>query len=147
MENLPELKQKISNVIVPSTNIGKKKLHRTFLPLRELEARCSEFLEPQIFPFLTFNDSSSVEEWKFLETFSVGVENNTKFCLEILRRFKTNQTAFSYKIYEEIQRKIWASNDRDADIKRVRYGKLNATGVRPRLKANWATGTPYTRKI
>jgi hypothetical protein len=134
-------------VIVPSTNVGKWELRRTFLPLRELEARCSDFLEPQIFPFLTFNDASSVEEWKFLETFSVGVENNTKFCLEILRRFEANQTPFSYKIYEEIQRKIWASTDRDADIKLVQYGKLNAIRVRPRLKANWATGTPYTRKI
>jgi hypothetical protein len=120
----PGLKQKISDVIIPSTNIGERKLRQTFLPLRELEAHCSEFLEPQIFPFLMFNDASSVEEWEFLKIFDVGVENNPEFCLEILRRFKESQITFSYKIYEEIQRKIWASTDQNADIERVQYGKL-----------------------
>jgi hypothetical protein len=125
IEAHPRLKQKISDAMVPSTNIGKRKLCRTFLPLRELEARCSEFLDPQIFPFLTFNDASSVEDWKFLKIFDVGVENNPEFYLEILRRFKESQTIFSYKIYEEIQRRICVSTDRNADIKRVQYGKLN----------------------
>ena len=105
MEAHPTLKQKISDVMVPSTNIGERELRRTFSPLRELEARCSEFLELQIFPFLTFNDTSSVEEWKFLKIFDVGVENNTNFCLEILRRFKENQTPFSYKFTRKYNRK------------------------------------------
>ena len=118
-ETYPRLRQTLSDVMVPSTNIGERELRRTFLPLRELEVRCGEFLEPQIFPFLKLNHASSVEEWKFLKTFDVGVENNTNFCLEILRRFKGSQATFSYKIYEEIQRRIWASTDQNADIKRV----------------------------
>lgn len=124
VEVYPGLKQTISNMTV-SSNIGKRKLSRTFLPLKELEARCSEFLEPQVFPFLTLNDASNIEEWDFLKIFDVGVGNNLEFSLEILRRYKESETTFSYKIYEEIQRKIWVSSDQNADIKRVQYGKLN----------------------
>jgi hypothetical protein len=125
IETFLTLRQEISSVRVTSTNIGERELRQTFLPLRKLKAQCSKFVEPQIFPFLTFHDASSIEEWKFLKIFDVGVENNTNFCLEILRRFKESETTFSYKIYEEIQRKIWVSTDRKADIKHVQYGNLN----------------------
>jgi hypothetical protein len=79
-----------------------------------------------MFPFLTFDDTSSVGEWEFLEIFGVGVEINLDFCLEVLRRLKETESTFSYKIYEEIQRKLWTSADQDADADRIRYGGLNS---------------------
>lgn len=120
----PVLKQKISDVVVPSTNIGPRELRRTFLPLSGLEARARNFLDPGMFPFLTLNSTSSVEEWDFLKTLGVGVKFNIEFCLEVLRRLKETKASVSYKIYEEIQRIIWVSADENADINRVRYGKF-----------------------
>jgi hypothetical protein len=120
-----ELIKKLSEVVIPCTNIGQRELRRTFLPLKELEICCSEFLEPQLFPFLVLDGASTVEEWKFLEMFGVGAKNGVHFCLEILRRFKENRLSFSYKIYEEIQRKVWASTDSNSDIQCVQYAKLD----------------------
>jgi hypothetical protein len=100
-----ELTKKLSKVVIPSTNIGRKKLQETFLPLKELVTHCKQFLDPEIFPFLILDDDSGIEQWKFLEIFGVGMESNLDFYLEILRRFKEKKVEFSYRIYEEIQRK------------------------------------------
>ncbi|KAE9369740.1 hypothetical protein N431DRAFT_493510 [Stipitochalara longipes BDJ] len=115
-----KLTKKLSGVVIPCTNVGGEKLRETFLPLPELVAHCKEFLNPQIFPFLTLDDGSSIKDWKFLEIFGVGVETNLDFYLEILRRFKDNVQGFSYKIYEEIQKKLSISKIPEGLIKRVR---------------------------
>jgi hypothetical protein len=123
-----DLTETLSEVDIPCTNVGSRKLKQTFLPLKELEKRCSEFLEPQNFPFLTLDDDTRIEEWKFLEILGVGVKSDLDFYLEILRRYKENSATFSYKIYEEIQKKIWASEEPTGLIDQVQYdhvGPLN----------------------
>ena len=123
LESYPLLKQQIASLKIPCTNVGSMELGKTFIPLKDLEAQCSSFVEPGMFPFLKFDSVSTLEEWKFLETFGVHMESNLDFYLEILRRLKQANAKLSYPIYEEIQRKIWSSNDRKADAERVWYGK------------------------
>ena len=123
LESYPLLKQQIASLKIPCTNVGSMELGKTFIPLKDLEAQCSSFVEPGMFPFLKFDSVSTLEEWKFLETFGVHMESNLDFYLEILRRLKQTNAKLSYQIYEEIQRKIWSSNDRKADAERVWYGK------------------------
>jgi hypothetical protein len=112
--------EKLSKVDIPCTNTGEEELQETFLPLKELETHCSQFLNPQIFPFLTLDDATSVEEWKFLKIFGVGVERNPDFYLEILRRLEESETSSPYRVYEEMQKKIWA-NSTSIDLERVQY--------------------------
>ncbi|KAH8587445.1 hypothetical protein B0O99DRAFT_747530 [Bisporella sp. PMI_857] len=46
------LASKISEAVVPSTNIGSKALKETFVPSETLTVKCGEFLDKQNFPFL-----------------------------------------------------------------------------------------------
>jgi hypothetical protein len=116
----PTMRQKISDAML-DTNIGRRPLGRTYLPSKELEIRCSNFIGPRIFPSLTLDVPSKVEEWKFLEKFGVGVEINLEFYLEILRQYKHNNTPASYEIYEAIQKKIWASENQSEAVKHLQY--------------------------
>lgn len=115
-----ELSSKISDVVVPSTNVGAMTLKQTFLPLEDLVGRCSEFLDAVHFPFLILNDSSILEEWKFLCTFGVGMNNDLEFYMEVLRHCKASGSTFSYGLYEAIQRKCWDSTNSYADRAKVR---------------------------
>jgi len=119
-----ELSGKISDVVVPSTNVGAMTLKRTFLPLKDLVRRCGEFLDAVHFPFLILNDSSILEEWKFLCIFGVGMNNDLEFYMEVLRHCKASGSTFSYGLYEAIQRKCWDSTNSDADRAKVRYENI-----------------------
>jgi hypothetical protein len=110
--------EKLSQVLIPCTNAGWQELRETFLPLKELETHCSQFVNPQIFPFLTLGGATSVEAWKFLKILGVGVELNLDFYLEILLLLEESETSSPYRIYEEMQKKIWA-NSTSTDLKRV----------------------------
>lgn len=119
-----ELSGKISDVLVPSTNVGAMTLERTFLPLKDLVRHCSEFLDAVHFPFLILNDSSILEEWKFLSIFGVGMNNDLEFYMEVLRHCKASGSTLSYGLYEAIQRKYWDSTNSDADRAKVRYENI-----------------------
>jgi hypothetical protein len=119
-----ELSSKISDVVIPSTNVGTMALKRTFLPLNDLVRRCSEFLDAVHFPFLILNDSSILEEWKFLCIFGVGMNNDLDFYMEVLCHCKASGSILSYGLYEAIQRKCWDSTNSDADRAKIRYENI-----------------------
>jgi hypothetical protein len=113
-----ELASTISEVIVPSTNIGPKRLKETFIPSETLMINCGKFVDVQNFPFLKLENGMDFEGWKFLKAFHVGIEDNLDFWLQVLYYCKSSKAEFQYKIYEIIQQKIWMSDS--SDMKSVR---------------------------
>jgi hypothetical protein len=115
------LASKISDAVVPNTNIGSKALKETFIPSETLTIKCGEFLDILKFPFLILEMDPKIEGWKFLNVFHVGIDDSLDFWLQILYYCKLSKDPFRYEIYEVIQRKIWALGTLAKDIKRVRY--------------------------
>lgn len=114
------LASKISDTLVPGTNIGSIALKETFIPSETLTVRCGEFLDTQKFPFLKLENEPNIEGWKFLSAFHVGIEGGLDFWLQILYYCKLSNGPFRYELYEVIQREIWVSSTSNEDIKRVR---------------------------
>jgi hypothetical protein len=115
------LASKISDAVVPNTNIGSKALKETFIPSETLTIKCGKFLEIHKFPFLILEKEPKIEGWKFLSVFHVGIEDSLDFWLQILYYCKLSKGPFRYEIYEVIQRKIWELGTSTEDINRVRY--------------------------
>ena len=114
------LASKLSEVVVPNTNIGLKQLKETFVPSETLTVKCGEFLDIEKFPFLKLGNELDIKEWKFLRAFHVGIEDDLDFWLQILYYCKLSNAPFRYEIYEVIQRKLWVLENSNEDIKRVR---------------------------
>ena len=115
------LASKLSEAVVPNTNIGLKQLKETFVPSETLTVKCGEFLDFEKFPFLKLGNEPDIKGWKFLSAFHVGIEDDLDFWLQILYYCKLSNAPFRYGIYEVIQRKLWVSENSNEDIKRVRY--------------------------
>jgi hypothetical protein len=120
----PEICAEIMEVKVDCTEVGLTALDETFLPSKDLMTKCKKFLDVQKFPFLKIEDESSPDDWKFLKVFDVGVENTLNFYLQILHFSKLSDVSLRYEIYEEIQRKVWASSSPEEDKETVRFVSL-----------------------
>ena len=116
-----DLASKISEAVVPNTNIGSKSLKETFLPLEILTINCSKFIDVQKFPFLRLENGTDIKGWKFLKAFHVGIEDNLDFWLQVLYYCKSSKAEFRYEIYEVIQKKIWTSDSPNEDVQKIRY--------------------------
>ena len=128
------LASKISDAVVPNTNIVSKALKETFIPSETLTIICGEFLDIHEFPFLTLEKEPKIEGWKFLSVFDVGIEDSLDFWLEILYYCKLSKGPFRYEIYEVIQRKIWELGTSTEDINRVRYELIVSFSPLPHLQ-------------
>lgn len=115
------LASKISEAMVPSTNVGSRSLKETFVRSQTLTVRCGEFLDLQKFPFLKLGNESDIVGWKFLSVFHVEIEDNLDFWLQILYYCKFSKGPFRYEIYKVIQRKVWVLGTSNEDIENVRY--------------------------
>ena len=116
-----DLASKISGAVVPNTNIGSQTLKETFIHSEALTINCGKFVDVQKFPFLRLKNGTYIEEWKFLNLFHVGIEDNLDFWLQVLYYCKSAKAEFRYEIYEVIQKKIWTSDSPNEDVQKVRY--------------------------
>ncbi|TVY16404.1 hypothetical protein LARI1_G008274 [Lachnellula arida] len=115
-----DLASKISEAVVPNTNIGSKPLKETFLHSETLTINCGKFVDVQKFPFLRLENGTDIKGWKFLNAFHVGIEDNLDFWLQVLYYCKFSKAEFRYEIYEVIQKKIWTSDSPNEDVQKVR---------------------------
>ncbi|KAK3941989.1 hypothetical protein QBC46DRAFT_257257 [Diplogelasinospora grovesii] len=109
-------------------------LDQTYLPLPHLQRQCLRFMEEsEYFPLLELEGTASAEQfstkWMFLHaTFSVGMDDNTAFLLDILCWIKnTNPSASSISRHQRlldlcvaIDAKCVGTVDRQAERKRIK---------------------------
>jgi hypothetical protein len=113
-----EIALKISELEVPCGD-SNLKLEKTFLPLRMLEECCRQFLSVEFFPFLRL-DTQPEDEWRFLQIFGVGVKDDVRFYLALLKCCVSTSQGDIYKIYEAIQHKCWNSPEASKNREIVR---------------------------